>query len=347
VLQALYFCKPFRYCVNRYIPLKQEETLLTCLSELYKRVATQKKKNGILAPRKFIAKLRKDNELFKGFQQQDAHEFLNYLLNEIADTLIKEKKQKKGDGNTSENEGSKTVTPTGSSSNVGKETKTWIHEIFEGVLTNETKCLCCENVTSRDESFLDLSVDIEQNSSVTGCLRNFSSSETLCHKDKFFCDTCSSLQEAEKRMKIKKLPNVLALHLKRFKFIETTFKKLSYRVVFPLELRLFNTSLDSENPDRMYELIGVVIHIGSGPNQGHYISLIKSSNNWLVFDDETVEPVDEKAIQQFFGSSHELPISMESGYILFYQAKDMDLTAYENMATENMSSDADLINSNA
>lgn len=84
-------------------------------------------------------------------------------------------------------------------------------------------------------------MDIEQNSSVTGCLRNFSSCETLCHKDKFFCDSCGSLQEAEKRMKIKRLPNVLALHLKRFKFVDNMFKKLSYRVVFPLELRLFNT----------------------------------------------------------------------------------------------------------
>lgn len=44
-------------------------------------------------------------------------------------------------------------------------------------------------------------------------------------------------------MKIKKLPNVLALHLKRFKYQERLQKyiKLSYRVVFPFELRLFNT----------------------------------------------------------------------------------------------------------
>ncbi|RUS28161.1 hypothetical protein BC938DRAFT_482227 [Jimgerdemannia flammicorona] len=43
-------------------------------------------------------------------------------------------------------------------------------------------------VTSRDESFLDLSIDIDMNSSVTSCLRQFSASETLCHKDKYFCD---------------------------------------------------------------------------------------------------------------------------------------------------------------
>ena len=25
--------------------------------------------------------------------------------------------------------------------------RTWIHDIFEGTLTNETKCLCCETVS--------------------------------------------------------------------------------------------------------------------------------------------------------------------------------------------------------
>lgn len=54
-------------------------------------------------------------------------------------------------------------------------------------------------VSSRDESFLDLSIDIEQNSSVTACLRQFSASEMLCQKDKFFCDACCDLQEAERR----------------------------------------------------------------------------------------------------------------------------------------------------
>lgn len=76
---------------------------------------------------------------------------------------------------------------------------TLVHRLFEGVLTSETRCLTCETVSSRDESFIDLSIDIEQNSSVTACLRQFSASEMLCQKNKFFCDSCCDLQEAEKR----------------------------------------------------------------------------------------------------------------------------------------------------
>ena len=78
-----------------------------------------------------------------------------------------------------------------------------------------------------------------------------------------------NVQEAHKRMRVKKLPTILALHLKRFKYVEQYNRhiKVSHRVVFPLELRLFNTSDDAVNPDRMYDLVAVVIHCGSGPNR--------------------------------------------------------------------------------
>ena len=65
-------------------------------------------------------------------------------------------------------------------------------------------------------------------------------------------------------MKIKHLPDVLALHLKRFKWQEDfqRFTKLSYRVVFPFELRLFNTIDSSPDADRLYSLWAIIVHIG-------------------------------------------------------------------------------------
>ncbi|XP_050040100.1 ubiquitin carboxyl-terminal hydrolase 46 [Dermacentor andersoni] len=350
VLQALYFCKPFREKVLEYKARNKrtKETLLTCLADLFHSIANQKKKTGTIAPKKFIARLRKENELFDNYMQQDAHEFLNYLLNTIADILQAEKQQlqqnsqanAKGNKCTSSGDAahpaagapiaSAGATAQGMQNQVGgaaqppKPEPTWVHDIFQGTLTNETRCLNCETVSSKDEDFLDLSVDVSQNTSITHCLRGFSNTETLCSEHKYYCENCCSKQEAQKRMRVKKLPMILALHLKRFKYTEQQNRhtKLSYRVVFPLELRLFNTSDDAYNPDRMYDLVAVVIHCGSGPNRGHYISIVKSHGLWLLFDDDIVDKIDATAIEDFYGLTSDTPKTSESGYILFYQSRE-------------------------
>ena len=67
-------------------------------------------------------------------------------------------------------------------------------------------------------------------------------------ESKYYCEECCSKQEATKRLRVKKLPQILALHLKRFKYMEHSnrYTKLSYRVVFPWELKLFNTVCQHE-----------------------------------------------------------------------------------------------------
>ncbi|KAH1251044.1 Ubiquitin carboxyl-terminal hydrolase 3 [Glycine max] len=352
VLQALYFCVPFReqlleYYGNNKSILDGEENLLTCLADLFSQISSQKKKTGVIAPKRFVQRLKKQNELFRSYMHQDAHEFLNFLLNELVDILEKEAQAAKTDQETSPpSEKAVNGPKNGQANGVHKEPLvTWgcfccslysavirkIRFTFilrnftvvtcsdQGILTNETRCLQCETVTARDETFLDLSLDIEQNSSITSCLKNFSSTETLNAEDKFFCDKCCSLQEAQKRMKIKKPPHILVIHLKRFKYMEQLgrYKKLSYRVVFPLELKLSNTV---EDADIEYSLFAVVVHVGSGPNHGHYVSLVKSHNHWLFFDDENVEMIDESAVQTFFGSSQEYSSNTDHGYILFYES---------------------------
>merc|ERR1711962_1423972 len=317
VLQALYFCRPFREKVFEYKAKNKrtKETLLTCLADLFYSIVTQKRKVGTIAPKKFIARLRKEKVEFDNYMQQDAHEFLIFLTNHINEIIVGEQPAS-----------AKTPGPgPGQTSRPNESPPTWINDIFQGILTSETRCLNCETVTSKDEEFCDLSIDVDQNTSVTSCLRNFSSTETLCSDNKFKCDTCSSYQEAHKRMRVKKLPTILALHLKRFKYVEQYNRhiKVSHRVVFPLELRLFNTSDDAVNPDRMYDLVAVVIHCGSGPNRGHYISIVKSHGFWLIFDDDIVDKIDPATIEDFYGLTADIQKSSETGYILFYQSRDL------------------------
>ena len=101
VLQSLYFCEPMRehclaHCAAREAEGERaDDDLLGALADLFHDVSHKKKRCGVHAPRRFIGKLRSENELFNNHQHQDAHEFLNYLLNEAAELLEKRAKKKK------------------------------------------------------------------------------------------------------------------------------------------------------------------------------------------------------------------------------------------------------------
>lgn len=315
-----------------------EESLFSSLKDIFEALAAHKSRTGVVSPTKFNEVLKRENEMFRSAMHQDAHEFLNLLLNEVVENVEVNAKRKEADkpmmNGFAESRGFEqalsTAMPRSDSTKIVGNTR-WVHELFEGTLTSETKCLTCENVSQRDETFLDLSVDLDQHSSVTSCLRKFSEEEMLCERNKFHCDRCGGLQEAEKRMKIKRLPRILALHLKRFKYTEDLqrLQKLFHRVVYPYHLRLFNTTDDAEDPDRLYELYAVVVHIGGGPYHGHYVSIIKTEDRgWLLFDDELVEPVDKSYVLNFFGDRPGLACA----YVLFYQETTIEKVRREQEA---------------
>ncbi|KAH1647866.1 hypothetical protein KXX59_006634 [Aspergillus fumigatus] len=313
------------------------ESLFTSLKDIFESVVGSQSRIGIIRPQQFLEVLRRDHEMFRTAMHQDAHEFLNLLLNEVvANVEAEASKQPPIEKSLPAPETADSVDQSSSTGSKTPNTTRWVHELFEGLLTSETQCLTCEKVSQRDEVFLDLSVDLEQHSSVTSCLRKFSAEEMLCERNKFHCDNCGGLQEAEKRMKIKRLPRILALHLKRFKYTEDLqrLQKLFHRVVYPYHLRLFNTTDDAEDPDRLYELYAVVVHIGGGPYHGHYVAIIKTEDRgWLLFDDEMVEPVDKNYVKNFFGDKPGLACA----YVLFYQETTLEAVLKEQ-EQENMDS---------
>ncbi|EFW18692.1 hypothetical protein D8B26_005512 [Coccidioides posadasii str. Silveira] len=328
-----------------------KESLFTSLKDLFEAVIASPERVGVIRPYHFLEILRREHEMFRTTMHQDAHEFLNLLLNQVVsnvedDAVLLSDADEQSDNSEETSEGTSEETATDGSvstlpSNGVKSSRNtrWVHQLFEGTLTSETQCLTCETVSQRDEVFLDLSVDLEEHSSVTACLRKFSEEEVLCERNKFHCDNCGGLQEAERRMKIKRLPKILALHLKRFKYSEDLdrLQKLFHRVTYPYYLRLFNTTDDAEDPDRLYELYAVVVHIGGGPYHGHYVAIIKTEDRgWLLFDDEMVEPVDKSFVQNFFGDRP----TLTSAYILFYQ-ETTDEAMQQELAKENAASARD------
>jgi ubiquitin carboxyl-terminal hydrolase 9/13 len=317
-----------------------EESTFTALKDIFMAVIASESRKGVLSPQRFLEIFKRDNEMFRTSMHQDAHEFYGLVLNAVITNVEDNAKRMKELDPPRQDLGLaqsmvNAVTHAASAMGLVSGTRTpgtgWVHEIFEGVLTSETKCLTCETASQRDETFLDLSIDLEQHSSVTSCLRKFSAEEMLCERNKFHCDNCGGLQEAEKRMKIKRLPKILTLHLKRFKYTEdmTRLQKLFHRVVYPYHLRMFNTTDDAEDPDRLYELYAVVVHIGGNAYHGHYVSIIKTQDRgWLLFDDEMVEPVDKHYVRNFFGDKP----GMACAYVLFYQETTLEAVQKEQEA---------------
>ena len=79
--------------------------------------------------------------------------------------------------------------------------------------------------------------------------------------------------------------------------------------------------MDGPEADRLYELNAIIVHIGGGPNSGHYIALAKSEGNWYMFDDEDVSLIDPLDLNLYFGETN-----LGTGYVLLYKAADFDHT---------------------
>lgn len=85
----------------------------------------------------FLSLLKKSNILFDSTAHQDAHELLNFVLNRIGEDIVEEAK---ADGRITDRRDEVGV------HGVGSDGKTLVHRLFEGILTNETRCLTCESV---------------------------------------------------------------------------------------------------------------------------------------------------------------------------------------------------------
>ncbi|KAI0474260.1 ubiquitin carboxyl-terminal hydrolase [Xylaria cf. heliscus] len=225
-------------------------------------------------------------------KEQDAHEFFQFLAEELH--------ERNGDGKKPE---------TGSEHSCN----CIIHQTFYGKLQNQTTCQNCGGVTNAVESFLDLSLGLENlarkrskkepkvepSLTLQDCL-----DEEYIKSDKceYRCRNCNSSQQARRDHSIKLLPNVLSVQLKRFEFKQGSrdraASKIRTKVQFPLQLNMlpYTTKGQSENGagsqelsrSCIYDLLSVVEHVGE-IDTGHYVSYCRVGDQWFSFNDHRVE----------------------------------------------------------
>ncbi|XP_046275302.1 ubiquitin carboxyl-terminal hydrolase 44 [Marmota monax] len=239
---------------------------------------------------------------FRGYAQQDAQEFLCELLDKIQHEL--------------ETTGTRlpALIPT-SQRKLIKQVLNVVNNIFHGQLLSQVTCLACDNKSNTIEPFWDLSLEFperyqfsgkdiaSQPCLVTEMLAKFTETEVLEGKI-YVCEQCNSkrrrfsskpvvLTEAQKQLMICHLPQVLRLHLKRFRWSGCNNReKIGVHVGFEETLNMepycCRETLKSLRPECfIYDLSAVVMHHGKGFGSGHYTAYCYNSEGgfWVHCND--------------------------------------------------------------
>uniref|UniRef100_A0A5F4WKI0 Ubiquitin carboxyl-terminal hydrolase n=1 Tax=Callithrix jacchus TaxID=9483 RepID=A0A5F4WKI0_CALJA len=118
------------------------------------------------------------------------------------------------------------------------------------------------------------------------------------------------LRNGVKYCKVLRLPEILCIHLKRFRHEVMYSFKINSHVSFPLEGLDLRPFLAKECTSQIttYDLLSVICHHGTA-GSGHYIAYCQNVINgqWYEFDDQYVTEVHETVVQN------------AEGYVLFYR----------------------------
>ncbi|MEW5298615.1 MAG: hypothetical protein WDW36_001715 [Sanguina aurantia] len=151
-----------------------------------------------------------------------------------------------------------------------------------------------------------------KNVSLSACVSAFLQPEQLGKEDTWFCGKCKQHVQAEKKLDIWSLPQVLIIHLKRFSYSRTSRDKLDTRVEYPLEgLDLSSVVMTGQQVPPTYDLFAVSNHFGS-LGGGHYTAYacLPEDRSWYCYDDSHVSPADPLAVA-----------NNSAAYVLFYRRR--------------------------
>ncbi|TKY49314.1 Ubiquitin carboxyl-terminal hydrolase 25 [Spatholobus suberectus] len=252
------------------------------------------------APSKILSCIRIFAEHFRCGRQEDAHEFLRYVIDACHNTCLRLKKlRRRGCGDGGDGGGGGTV----------------VKEIFGGALQSQVKCLCCGYESNKVDEIMDISLDVFHSNSLRDSMQKFFQPEVLDGNNKYKCDSCKKLVAAKKQMSILQAPNVLVIQLKRFEGIlgGKIDKAVAFEEVLVLSSFMCKTSQD---PQPEYKLFGTIVHSGYSPESGHYYAYIKDAmGRWYCCDDSCVtvatlqEVLSEKVYILFFSRTNQRPVS--------------------------------------
>ncbi|XP_039143233.1 ubiquitin carboxyl-terminal hydrolase 24-like isoform X1 [Dioscorea cayenensis subsp. rotundata] len=250
-------------------------------------------------------------------RQEDAQEFLSYVMDQMHDELLKLKGPSSHQNgvncslvSSDEEDGWETVGRKNRSAvtRTQKFLPSELSAIFGGQLRSVVKARG-NRASATVQPFLLLHLDIHPGTvhTIEDALHLFSALETL---EGYRISTGKDGEvAASKSVKIQELPRIMILHLMRFSYGSNGMTKLHKPVQFPLELVLGHELLVHPlSEGRRYELVATITHHGREPSRGHYTADTKySDGQWLRYDDASINAISTSKVLH------------DEAYVLFYR----------------------------
>lgn len=329
--------------VNNYMSISVTVELAKIIDTLVN------KGSSIITPISFKKIVDKKISSFRGFSQQDAHEFIIHLLDLIIEEtgieselvinnvpkcvttylnlledcknklkhtdMIDEKKKIIEELNTFKRENKATITKYGGFKYLielyKKKYNPFIFQI-QTIMINNVECTECKNVSSTFENTSIIQLYVSE--FLTESFEQLIKTEVI---ENYKCSVCNENRTVNKTSKIWRTPTVLFVQLKRFEVLPNgRIRKNNTEIDIPLTLDLSpycDETMETENKiNKKYALKGFSNHMGSLFG-GHYTAdclCIIDNKTWYHYDDSKVL------------RNTNMMINTSNAYILMYELED-------------------------
>merc|ERR1719354_532321 len=252
---------------------------------------------------------------FKRGRQEDADEFLNFMLNGIHEEIVKitkeEEKVDEVDADEDSGDWEKVTKKKGIQTRKEEQPKSPITDIFQGMIST-SQHQHGQKPRAIQDPFFSFKLPISDVSTLTQAINKYTAQEVL-----------QDHAGPAKRMQnlIDVLPPIFIVQLKRFMYQNGKNVKINDEVKFKTELVIEKEHITKKArsmydfKQRSYKLYAILHHHGNQCTKGHYSADVFhiGLKCWLRYDDEKVQEVKDVL-------KHD---ENRTPYILFYRRTDL------------------------
>ncbi|XP_037615767.1 ubl carboxyl-terminal hydrolase 18 isoform X1 [Sebastes umbrosus] len=196
-----------------------------------------------------------------------------------------------------------------------------IQNLYKIPVETYLQCLECSSVQTLSSFLLSLPLRVkEDHDSLEDCMTSFFEHQELRGINCCFCEQCERKTPSKQGVKLLSLPQILCVHLKRFRNSRGSTRKLDCRVTFPETFDFSEThkdafSSDFSQNDCKYTLHAVVVHSGYAMF-GHYTAYVRHRGNqrWYYADDSHVRQASWEDVTRTYGGH-----GRATAYMLMYR----------------------------